>query len=349
MSHIDLEQTTVRANSGVPSISDVASAAGVSVSTVSKVLNHRPDVSLDTRRRVLEAIERLGYRPRQAAVHYDQVGYVYIGGTARLGSLFDKAVVEGLLAACGSGLTLCIRAMDRRAFLSQSVESLMRKSNFRGLLLPVASDPQVIDHLLESPRRVVLVGAYKGTSAVNTVTVDNKGAASEAARYLLGLGHRRIAAVGMFSTDPASAERLEAFRTELAKYDVPLEENDVIDASAISPQGVAALLRRVVDRQARPTALFVTDYRLTLAAYSFLLSYGLRLPADISLLGWGDYDYAQLVNPPLSVVAVPSAEIGRVAIETLLLLEQEAHAPPLIRELPASIVSRGTTSYPPGP
>lgn len=332
--------------SDAPNIGDVAKVAGVSISTVSKVLNHRPDVGVETRRRVLEAIERLGYRPRQAAVHYNQVGYIHIGGATQLGSLFEKAIVEGLLAACAAELTLCIRAMDQRAFLSQSVESLMRKINLRGLILPVTSDVHLIDHILESPRHVVCVGAYKGKAVVNTVTVDNLGAAREAARYLLGLGHRKVAVLGQFSSDPASAERLDGFRSELAKYDVDLVERDILDAPANSPHGVAALLRQVVERPSRPTALFVTDYRLTLAAYSFLISSGLRLPTDVSLLGWGDYDYARLLNPPLSVVAVPSAEIGRAAIETLLLLEQGAHTPPVIRELQASVVSRGTTSYP---
>src|SRR5690606_23471290 len=114
----------------------------------------------------------------------------------------------------------------------------------------------------------------------------------------------KVAVLGQFSSDPASAERLDGFRSQLAKYDVDLVERDILDAPANSPHGVAALLRQVVERPSRPTALFVTDYRLTLAAYSFLISSGLRLPTDVSLLGWGDHAYASLLNPPLSAVAV---------------------------------------------
>lgn len=333
---------------GRRTILDVARLAGVHPSTVSRAL-HRSDLPLrvETRQRVLAAVERLEYRPSAIARG------LRLQRTKTLGMLvpditnpFFPPIIRGAEeAARDRGYEIVLCNTDDTPERENALLRLLRERQADGVLLATS---RMTDATVATVRRerfpFVLVNRGSRVSADLSVEVDNERAASSVVAHLVALGHRRIAHIaGPFSTT-TGAERAAGYRDALLALGVPPEPDLVVEATAYSDAaGYAAAMRLL---PARPTAIFAANDLLVLGALRAAREAGLVVPRDLSLVGVNDIPLVGLIDPPLTTVRVPGREMGQLAARMLIgLLEGE----PLRRKrvlVEPTLVVRGSTAAP---
>ncbi len=304
-----------------PSLRDVAAAAGVSVRTVSNVVNDFPHVAPETRRRVQQALEELRYRPNLAArslrrgrsgliaLVVPQVAAPYFGELAS--HLVEEAEARGwmLLVDQTGGLAERERRLleGERAHLVDGV-----------IFSPLALTPaQLSRHRDTLP--LVLVGERSSDGLVDHIAVDNVAAAAEATEHLLALGRRRIAAVG---TQPrlgndTARQRLEGYRRAVVAAGIEPDRALEVPVTELRRSDGAAAVRRLLRRADPPDAVFCFSDELALGALRAAADLGVRVPDDLAIVGFDDVEDGRYANPSLSTIAPDKREIARRALECL--------------------------------
>ena len=341
---------------------DVAAAAGVSAGTVSNVFNRPEAVRPELRERVLAAASRLGYAGPAPAARALRRGRAHLialvtdeAASYVLSDPFGRRLLSGIAAVCdetGDGLTIASTAAAAAG--GWSIETAL----VDGFILFCFAEE---DETLEQARRrglpLVTVDSARAPGAPS-VGIDDAGAAAEAARHVLWLGHRRIAIlstelvkdgrVGPVSPGRAARATAAGGRARLAGYRAALTEAG-LDPEAVpvfeteNDRGsVEAAIRFLFDRPEPPTALLAMSDVIALGALDALAARGLRAPSDVSIVGFDDGPEAVRAHPPLTTVGQPAEEKGRAAAEMLLGLR-----PPGDLVLPAALVRRATCGPPP--
>ncbi|WP_228973767.1 LacI family DNA-binding transcriptional regulator [Streptomyces sp. DH12] len=361
---------TPTASPAGPTLAVVAREAGVSVPTASKVVNGREDVAPETRRRVAEVLDRLGYVPRRRVAAPRRYGMVDLA-LASLEGPGTAAVLRGAeRAARAAGLELVVSAgrhlgpdrLDRIASRGTTGVLFHRDAVAAGSAARLVRHrlPYVLlDPVRQPPPDTASVGA-----------ADRRGGAA-VARHLLALGHVRIAAVagpgdasgtaagegeadagvgGDRAAERAGGGRLAGWRAALASAGLPHRPEYHRALSPGTPQELGARLRmgELLDLPEPPTAVFVCSDAMAPGVYAALAERGLRVPADVSVLGYGDAPGARWAVPGLTTVRRPEAGMAAAAVGLLVRLAAgERPDGPL--ELPTELVVRSSTAAPPGP
>lgn len=304
---------------------DVATLAGVSRTTVSFVLNERTDVKIpdDTRRRVLDAAEQLGYHPNAPARQL-------AGGRSHVIALVlrqspEQIAGDAVLAETLRGLASAARTDGFRVMVEPlapdgpdaTYAGLLRAQHADGLVIsgPRVDDPDLIA-LVRDGFPIVLQGALPDVN-VTSVDVDNVAGARGAVEHLIALGHRRIACITNASlVYTAAQERLTGYRDALRAAGIDAPAELVAEAAFDAASGHAAMAGLL----ARTTfdAVFVASDVVALGAIGALREAGLRIPADISVVGFDDIPLAAYFDPPLTTVRLPAFELGQAAGRALL-------------------------------
>ncbi|MCX7799162.1 MAG: LacI family transcriptional regulator [Fimbriimonadales bacterium] len=335
-------------------IRDVARLSGVSIGTVSNVLNARGgEVSEETRRRVLEAVRRLRYRPTAAnpgrpALRTRNVGVVMrnFSESPILANPFFGAVLDGIIGAAG------LRHWSTTVFVEAMWEdvhkSLRTYCDGRSDGLLVVSPPEespIVSALKERGIPfVVIAGAHHDPDA-STVNIDNRMAVQEAVEHLASLGHRRIAHLAGTEGESDARERVEGFRTAMAKLGLPLGPGSILNA-AFNAEIAYQTAPRLFEAPEPPTAVFCANDQIALGLSLWLSEHGWRVPKDVSLVGFDDLPFAATMNPPLTTVRQPLAQLGHAATDLLLELIEGNRTPGTKITLPTQLVVRGTTAPP---
>lgn len=336
-----------------PTLAVVAREAGVSVPTASKVVNGREDVAPETRRRVTEALDRLGYirRPRFDGGRAPRLVDLVVHSLETSGS---GAVLHGAEeAADDTGLELVVSAALTRSRAERPERGWLDKLVLRGssgVLFHLAelSEPQyawlqqhripfvMIDPVLEPPAGVVSVGAANWRGGVT------------ATEHLLALGHGRIAVVAGHRHTLCADARIAGYRSALAAAGVRHRPEYVRHAG--SGEGAAGRrVRELLDLPEPPTAVFVCSDRMALDVYEALAERGLRVPDDMSVVGYDDLPEARWLTPALTTVRQPLSEMAATALR-LLLRMMDGHRPESTRtELSTRLVERASTGRPRDP
>lgn len=326
-------------------IKDLARECGVSVATVSRALNGHPEVSVETRRQVREAAERLGYRPSQSARalvrgRSDAVGLLWDSGyeTAGRRHPFLLSLLVGIKQAlndAGRHLILLNVDVDRqgpRAYLETAREYQLDGVIVMGLdgHLPA------VHALFESGLPCVAVDAEIAGPRAGCVTSDNRAGAIDAVRHLHALGHRRIATItGPLELMPA-VNRLKGFQHAVGELGLDLPEQFVQSGDFFMDSGYACGSRLAkLPKTRRPTAVFVAGDEMALGAMHAFADAGLDVPGDIAVVGFDDIEAAGLVRPALTTVAQDSLALGAAVIDMLLALvnakgDADAPATPIL-------------------
>jgi len=326
-------------------LADVAREVGTSPSTASRALSGRGYVAADVRDRLLDAADRLGYVPNASAralkqqrsrvvgVVVSDLGNPFYGGLA--------AGVEQILREADYRMLLVGDNSERREELA-AVKTFLEMRAPGVILTPVSRDaPEVLARrgvaVVEVDRRVARVPA-------DAVVIDNVRGAREAVEYLFGLGHRRVALLGVDTDWTSDAGRLEGYRAAHEEAGLPVDERlirRIAFHDATAPSQIAELL----DRE-RPTAIFAANNLLAEQAWRVLRAKGLSLPDDVSLVGFDDVQWTDMVSPGITVVAQPTIELGRRAAALLLRRIEEPYAPPTLELLQPRLVVRGSAGAP---
>ncbi|MEZ5351434.1 MAG: LacI family DNA-binding transcriptional regulator [Bryobacteraceae bacterium] len=304
-----------------PTIQDVAREAGVSPSTVSNVLNRRwKQTSRETRERILAVARELNYQPNTLAASLRRRSTRTVGVVlTSVLNPFNTAVLRGIQdAARAAGYTIIVGNTDYDAELESEVLGALRARQVDGMLVVTnGGTNEVLRGIHEAGVPVVLVDRGDPTLPLDTVRVDNEGAAGKAVEYLLELGHTRVAIVSGLTTGVSTrAGRLVGYRNALLARGVePREEYQVVVATSIE-NGQAAV-NGLLDLADSPTALFVTNTFLAIGALRTIRERGLRMPGDVSFLMFDDPDWATATSPALTTVSQPTREIGEQAFALL--------------------------------
>jgi LacI family transcriptional regulator len=317
-------------------MNDVARLAGVSIKTVSRVVNAEPGVHEDTAARVLAAIERLGFRRNVGALNLRRGSST---GTIGL-------VLEDVANPFYSGLTRAAeevaRRFGRQVLTGSSDEDAGRERELAlefcarrvdGLIIvPAGREHGYLVPEIAAGTPVVFVDRPPGDVLADTVLVDNVAAAAQAVTHLAAHGHQRIAFLGDAPAIFTATERLTGFREGCAKAGIPFDER-LVAMGPHTRETVAEALRTF-----DATAVVTGNNRVTVLALRVLAG-AARRPA---LVGFDDFELADLLDPPVTVVSLDPAELGRAAAELLFARLDGDREPPRRIVLPARLIARGS-------
>ena len=331
-------------------IKDVSRAAGVSIKTVSRVLNNERYVGADTRARVQAAVEALRFRPNSAARSLAGRRSFQIALICDNPSPYYVYEMQaGVRARCeADGVRMLAQPYDRHADrLIDMVEALIDTTHVDGVILtPSASDDlAVLDVLANRCVRVARVAPTVRQGATPASFIDNEGAAAAMTARLAALGHRRIGFVAGHPDYANSRLRTAGFRRAMAAAGLAVDEALVIDGAYDFPSGARAgeaMLDRGAGDRGRPSAIFAASDDMAAGVLAAAHRLGLSLPHDLSVAGFGDDALAGYVWPPLTTVRQPTRQLGWVAAD--LLLAGDADAPFELRETPFELVERASTA-----
>jgi len=331
-------------------IRDVADAAGVSIATVSNVVNGTRYVGPEARERVTQAIERLQYRPSNVARGLRGGQTLLIGLVVpdiRNPFFADVAhAVEDCVFDEGYNVILCNSEGDARK--EKTYFDVLRASSADGVIfIPADSSGPLAKYLVAQHVPAVIVDRDLEGNRIDTVLADNEEGGYRAARHLLDLGHSRIAFIGGPPSIRSSQERHAGYRRALAEAGVEPDPSLERSGDFRETGGEKEMVRLLAERQ-NFTAVFACNDLTAYGAIAAIRRQGLSVPRDISIVGFDDVPYAGLIDPALTTVAQPAIEIGQTASRMLLAQVDRAragqrrkHADRVV--LPTSLVVREST------
>ncbi|MWV48648.1 LacI family DNA-binding transcriptional regulator [Rathayibacter sp. VKM Ac-2803] len=338
-------------------IRDVAREAGVSVTTVSHILNdvESARASVETRERVRATAARLGYGANRIArslrrQRTEMIGLISeeIATTPHAG----RIILGAQEAAHAHGLTLVlINTVRESSDLSADIDTLLRQQ-VDGILFATMFHREVsLPHPPSVP--TVLIDARDLGGLIPSAVPDEVGGARAAVSELVDAGHRRIGFLTNREDVPATRLRLQAYREILTEAGIPIDESLIVEELSESPGGYRAG-KLLLERADRPTALFCYNDRMAMGAYRAAAELHLEIPRDLSVVGFDNQEIiAEGLYPPLTTVALPHYEMGAWAVDTLVGLlagrgeELLLASHPVL--LPCPLVRRDSVQAPPAP
>jgi LacI family transcriptional regulator len=331
-----------------PTIFDVARRAGVSVGTVSHVLNDRANVSDGRQKRVLEAIAELGYVPNGLAQGLRRRESRVVGLCAPLtSSAYFAALLEAfedLAAQEGYELMQVLSRGEPELELRRVQALLARKVD--GLLLIPSVDPRsVFDAIAASEVPAVVVDRVSNDPRFDYVTIDDRAAMREATRHLVSVGHRRLLYLVRDPRLVTTRRRIQGFREAAARAKLPIDA--VVCQRAPDERGFARQVEAALRRRNAPTAIIASNSDIALSLLRVLKQLSVRYPDDLSVLAFDEPVWADVLTPSLACVRHPTALIARRAWQLLLRRMRGDRDAPQRVALAAELVA-GESIAPPG-
>lgn len=333
-------------NSNHVTIKDVAREAGVSYSTVSRVANNKSYVNPITRQRVLEAMDKLGYRVNLAARslaggHSNVVGLLVHGTISQYTGEIIRGIDDVLVSA---QYEMMLYTSHRGKAKEVDYVNMMVRGLADGLLLLLPLDPeQYLDSLRRQGYPYVLIDRKGDSTKDSSVTTANREGVYKAIRYLIELGHRRIGFITGNLDVAVACERRDAYKQALIDYHIPFDPGLVMEGDFLQPSGLACG-NALFALPEPPTAVFASSDMMALGVMDAARARGLRIPEDLSLIGFDDIPMAAIAHPGLTTVRQPLEEIGRTATEILLRAIKNPEDPPEVVVVPTDLIIRGTTA-----
>ena len=327
-----------------PTINDIARLAGVSKKTVSRVINASPFVRADTRERIEAVIAELGYAPDPQARglaygHSFLIGLVYDNPNPQYVVNMQLGLLDGMR---GSGFELVVHPCDRGAdsFLDDLRGFIERQRLFGVVLTPsVSEDDRVAALMQELGCAYVRVASVSLDAPEHMIETRDRLGGRAAAEHLADLGHRRIAFVSGPPTFRSSHERRGGFEEALAERGLTLDPDYAVEGAYTFDSGVATG-RVLLQRSPAPTAIFAGNDEMAAGILQAARQLGVRVPQDLSVVGFDDFQIASRLWPTLTTVRTPTREIGRLAVERLMARDDPKRDPD--SRLPTLVVREST-------
>ncbi|MGH3073053.1 MAG: LacI family DNA-binding transcriptional regulator [Gaiellaceae bacterium] len=323
-------------------LADIAEAAGTSASTASRALNGRGYVSEAARARLRDAAERLGYVPNASARTLKQ-------RTSRVVGVAVSDLGNQFYARLAAGIEETLREADYQMVLvsdnADGAQELACARTFLAMraagVIMTPADRAAASILARNGVCVVEVDRRFAEMPCDAVLIDNEEGGRQATAHLLELGHRRIGLLAFHPYWTTGAGRLAGYRAAHADAGVEIDERLIVQIGFHAPDAearIAALLDELA-----PTAVFASNNQLAEHAWNVIRERKLRLPDDISLVGFDDVPWTAMVEPGITVVAQPTIELGRRAAELLLRRIADPGCEPAVEILEPTLVRRGST------
>ncbi|MGA0568203.1 LacI family DNA-binding transcriptional regulator [Rathayibacter sp. KR2-224] len=335
---------------GVPpsvTMAELARLAGTTVPTVSKVLNGRSDVSVATRERVMRLVDETGYRRRRraAGIQSPETGGLVDLVISRVSGSWANLVLSGAeraAASAGLDIVVTVARQEQDAGADWVARLLARRS--RGatvaLLTPTRAQVQVLG-AAGIPLVLLDPSSDSGSGTPSIGTTDWAGGYAAAA-HLAALGHRDIAIVGGSGDYRFGRARVDGFRAGLEQAGIQLDGGQITTADWNRDSAAVAAERML--RTAPPTAVFACSDEMALGVYRAAAAVGIRIPDQLSVVGFDDLPESAWLTPALTTVRQPIEEMAAAAMRMLLRLRQGAAAGSAREELSTELVVRGSTA-----
>jgi LacI family transcriptional regulator len=333
----------------LPTMNDVAKAAGVSQTTVSFVVNDIPDTGItdETRARVLSTIKELGYRPRMAKLLHGQQTRVIGVITDQFVILpYGRKIMQGIQeTAWEQGKMVIWTDTEQKADVEQSAIEMMLERQVEGMLYVTLSHEIVTVPAALQAIPTVLVNCCDRERSFPSVVPDEVGGGMAATKALLAKGHRRIGFINgpQFAMGVSIPGRFEGYTRALAEYGVPLSEELVI-FGADQPDHGYDYTMRFMRLAEPPTALFCYNDHVAMGAYAALAELALKIPEDVAVVGFDNFEIvAAFLRPGLSTMELPHYEMGQWAVKYLLKHHKQSQAlKPVQQTMACPYIERGS-------
>jgi LacI family transcriptional regulator len=314
-------------------LEDIAEQAGVSRSTVSRVVNDNPHVRDHVRQRVLEVIDRTGYRPHAAArtlasQRSSMLGLVVPRGVRTFFTdPYFLHLTQGLVEACNQyNYTLGLFLAGATEEEDKIVPRVSRPGFLDGILVQSGErGDQVIQQLMRSELPLVVIGRPFDRNDVSYIDVDNIDAARNAVLHLIRLGRTRIATIAGPSGLTVGVDRLQGYQRALRDRGMTSEPDLIAEGDFTEAGGYQAMTRLL---QHKPDAVFAASDIMAVGAMRAIRDAGLSIPGDIAMVGFDDLSLPTLPEPPLTTVHQPVQQFGKAAIDLALDLIENGTQPP---------------------
>lgn len=328
-------------------IKELSRRLGISVSTVSKSLNDYPDVSPETRNRVLEMARELGYHPTRAARSLrrgrtDKIGLLVNNPLPFVGEYIAEIISGAALTAeqLGNNLVLYTRAVTH----PDELKRICRGREVDGLMLIFAPSEEVVAVLEQENMPFVVFGRRVEHPGVSFVAVDNRAGAFALTQHLIEQGHERIG----FTTRPelgtVSKDRFTGYQEALADANIPFAEELVIE-TIIEPLSGYNAMNTFLDLADPPTAVFAFYDLMAVDALDAAQDRGVHIPDDVAIAGFDGLHSSLISKPRLTTVQQPLNQMGQRAMELLLSRIEDNSQPPITEIFPVELIIRQSTRH----
>lgn len=329
-------------------IGDVASLAGVSKKTVSRVLNNEASVKADTRQQVQAAIEQLGYKPDLSARRL-RTGQTFLlailypdGG--QHADPYVNALLRGALSACDEfGYDLLLRPVPPvPAEIVQMASDFIGRTQVDGIILsPPACDNKALLQYLDSVGVPYVRIAPREPQDLPAVVTDEISASRNAINYLISLGHQHIAIVNPLMTHGAGVWRSEGYRQALTENGIAINPDYLLEIDR-APE-LEKDIRRLLSQPRPPSAVFAVNDSFAATVYKVAYQLGIMIPHQLSVIGFDDAPLAQFLWPPLTSVRQPIIELAEQAVALLVtsLLQQRPYQ---VKTLHCELIQRSSVA-----
>jgi len=325
-------------------LEDIAKLAGVSRSTVSRVVNEDPNVGKATREKVLQIIQQANYHPNIAARG------LAAGRTRILGIVIPRAVsalftdpyfpllIQGISTTCNSSDYSVMLWLAEPEYERRMIRKILYSGLIDGVIVASAQlEDSMVEALTEGDLPFILVGRHSSGGAVSYVDIDNVGSARDIVLHLLRQGYRRIATITGPRSMVPGVDRLEGYLSALRHRGLTPDPSLIVEGDFTDAGGEAAMQRLL---PLRPEAVFAASDMMAEGALRALREAGRRVPADIAVVGFDDMPFAPRTDPPLTTVRQPVHRMGVVVAETLIDMIENPDPAPRRVILPTEIVIR---------
>ncbi len=330
-----------------PTIKDVARESGFSLSTVSLVINDRGYVSPETRQKILEVVERLGYHPTRSARGLasrpsGNIGFVLTEDHFSQAEPFYTKIFLGTEFEARDLNYYILLTTVASEFSRVQTPRFLLERNVDGVVIAGKVSPKLIEHVESFGIPIILVDYELKRRRYSAVLIDNRAGARLAVRHLLETGRTAIGFLGGDVEHPSIAERLEGYRDTIG--DAGREEL----VSAAEPEtritsGFAAM-QEFWSRGLRPDAIFAANDAMAIGAVQFLRQQGARIPEDVAVIGFDDIESCSVMEPPLSSIRVFKEEMGKIAVQRLVDMITAKSTTVVTTHVPVELVVRASSA-----
>jgi LacI family transcriptional regulator len=320
---------------------DVSRLADVSTATVSYVINRSRPVTEATRQKVLDAVKTLGYVPDMRArslksTHIQILAllFPFSEDTLSTSRYFRDIVATVCATAATLEYKVIISLLSREKSIDEQINEIRLSGLAGGLLLagPSQEEVEILTNILDD-FPAMLISASSSGKSISYIDVDNRQGMHRAVDYLVRLGHRRIAYVTPDEPDSHAVQRLSAYKEAMELYNLERLVYD-LPVKADTEQG----LRTMFENQ--PSAVIAFDDYRALQVHGFLTRRGIRIPEQISLIGFDDEDFGLHMSPSLTTVPQPFADMGALAVQKLVERVEDPNLPSFQKVFPLQILKR---------
>jgi len=308
-----------------PTIEDVARKTSLSISTVSLVLNDKPNVSEETRRKVKKAIREMGYHPHRSArllatKSTGNIGFILTEDHFQQSEPFYTKIFLGTeFAAREKNYYILLSTVDKHFKNEESVPRFLLERNVDGVIISGKIDERYVDQIASMGVPIVLVDFTFPLKKISSVLIDNRRGAAAAVDHLFRQGYTKIGFIGGDIQHPSIAERFEGYKESLRSHNIPCRSSmvDITEVDTGSDNGYQAI-HRLVSTNIKIEAIFAANDALAIGCMKYCKEHGIRIPDNIALAGFDDIETSSHLEPRLTTVRVFKEEIGKLAAEHLI-------------------------------